>query len=34
MLCVEDNFAGEKFFEYFQVIVDLDLRQFCSGKSR
>ena len=32
MICVEDNFAGEKFFEYFQDQNDLRLRQFCSRK--
>ena len=29
MICVEDNFAGEKVFEYFQHNDDLCLRQFC-----
>ena len=29
MICVEDNFAGEKFFEYFQDNDDLRLRQYC-----
>ena len=33
MICVEDNFAGEKVFEYFQDIDDLRLRQFCWQKS-
>ena len=29
MICVEDNFAGEKVFEYFQDNDDLRLRKFC-----
>ena len=33
MICVEDNFAGEKVFEYIQDIDDLRLRQFCWQKS-
>ena len=33
MICVEDNFAGEKVFEYFQDHDDLHLRQYCRGKS-
>ena len=33
MICVEDNFAGEKVCGSFQDIADLDLRQFCRGKS-
>ena len=33
MICVEDNFAGEKFFESFQDIFDLRLRQYCGRKS-
>ena len=33
MICGQDNFAGEKDFEYFQVIDDLRLRQFCRSKS-
>ena len=32
MICVEDNFAGEKNFEQFQDQNDLRLRQFCSRK--
>ena len=31
--CGQDNFAGEKVFEYFQDIDDLRLRQFCRRKS-
>ena len=33
MICVEDNFAGEKVFEYFQDNDDLHLRQYCRRKS-
>ena len=33
MTCVEDNFAGEKVFEFFQDKDDLGLRQFCRRKS-
>ena len=33
MICVEDNFAGEKFIEDFQVIVDLRLTKNCKRKS-
>ena len=32
MMCVEDNFAGEKVFELFQDNDDLRLRQFCKRK--
>ena len=32
MICVEDNFAGEKVFEFFQDNDDLRLRQFCKRK--
>ena len=32
MICVQDNSAGEKFFENFQDIVDLRLRQYCGPK--
>ena len=32
MICVEDNFAGEKFFEYFQDNDDLRPRQNCRRK--
>ena len=32
MICLEDNFAGEKVFEYFQDKNDLRLRQTCSRK--
>ena len=32
MICVEDNFAGEKVFEYFQDNDVLRLRQFCKRK--
>ena len=32
MICVQDNFAGEKVFEYFQDNDDLRLRQFCRRK--
>ena len=32
MICVEDNFAGEKVFEFFQDTDDLRLRQFCRRK--
>ena len=33
MICVEDIFAGEKVFEYFQDNDDLRLRQFCQRES-
>ena len=33
MICGQDNFAGEKVFEYFQDNDDLDLRQFCRRNS-
>ena len=33
MICVADNFAGEKVFEYFQDNDQLRLRQFCRRKS-
>ena len=33
MICVEDNFAGEKVFEYFQDNDGLHPRQYCRGKS-
>ena len=32
MICVEDNFAGEKIFEQFQDNDVLRLRQFCRRK--
>ena len=32
MICVEDNFGGEKVFEYFQDNDDLRLRQICRRK--
>ena len=32
MICVEDNFAGEKDFEFFQDNDDLRLRKFCRRK--
>ena len=32
MICVEDNFAGEKVFEYFQDNDDLRLWNFCRRK--
>ena len=32
MICVEDNFAGEKVLEFFQDNDDLRLRQFCRQK--
>ena len=32
MICVEDNFAGEKVFECFHDNDDLRLRQFCRRK--
>ena len=32
MICVEDNFAGEKVFEYFQHNDDLRIRQYCRRK--
>ena len=31
-ICVDDNFAGEKVFEYFQDNDDSHLRQYCRGK--
>ena len=33
MICVEDNFAGEKVFENFQDNNALRLRQLCRRKS-
>ena len=33
MICVEDNFAGEKIFDQFQDNDVLRLRQFCRRKS-
>ena len=33
MICVSENSAGEKVLEYFQVVADLRLRQFCRWKS-
>ena len=33
MICVEDIFAGEKVFEYFQDNKDSDLRHFCRRKT-
>ena len=33
MSWVEDNFSGEKVFEYFQDNDDLQLRQFCRRKN-
>ena len=33
MICVEDNFAGEKVFEFFQDTDDFRLRQFGRRKS-
>ena len=33
MICGQDNFAGEKVFEYFQDYEDLRLRQICKRKS-
>ena len=33
MICVKDNIAGEKVFEYFQDDGDLRRRQFCRRKS-
>ena len=33
MICGSDKFAGEKCFEYFQVIVDLRLRKYCRRKT-
>ena len=33
MICVQDNFAGEKVFDYFQDNVDLRPRQSCGRKS-
>ena len=33
MICVEDNFAGQNVFEYFQDNEDLRLGQFCLRKS-
>ena len=32
MICVEDNFAGKKVFEYFQDDDHLRRRQFCRQK--
>ena len=32
MICSQDNFAGEKVFEYFQDNEVLLLRQFCRRK--
>ena len=32
MICVEDNLAGEKIFEYFQDVDGLRLRHFCRGQ--
>ena len=32
MICVEDNFAGEKVFEFFQDNDDLRLWKFCRRK--
>ena len=32
MICVEDNFAGEKIFKQFQDNGVLRLRQFCRRK--
>ena len=32
MICVEDNFAGEKVFEYFQDKDDLQIRHFAGEK--
>ena len=32
MICVEDNFAGEKIFEQFHDNDVLRLRQFCRQK--
>ena len=33
MICVEDIFAGENVFEFFQDNDDLRLRQFCRQKT-
>ena len=33
MIGVEDNFAGEKVFEYFQDNDDLCLRHFCRQRT-
>ena len=33
MICVEDNFAGGKVFEYFPDNDEMHLRQFCRKKS-
>ena len=33
MICVEDNFAGEKVFEFFQDKDDLQIRQICWRKT-
>ena len=33
MICVEDNLAGEKVFEFFQDNDDLRRRQLCKRKS-
>ena len=32
MICVQDNFAGEELFEYFQENDDLQLRQIAHKK--
>ena len=32
MICVEDNFAGEKVFDFIQDKDDLRLRKFCRRK--
>ena len=32
MICVKDNFAGQKVFECFHDIDDLRRRQFCRRK--
>ena len=34
MICVQENFAGKKVFEYFQDDDDLRRRQFCRRKIR
>ena len=33
MICVQDNLAGGKVFEYFQDNDDLRRTQFCRGES-
>ena len=33
MICVEDVFAGEKVFEFFQDNGDLRRREFCRRKN-